>query len=103
MSNLDLRTIHWKRPRSLDGRRYPLFLREYEEFDEIILPIVAELRRATFNEIADRLDRKSAYSLSLWLMSAEWRGLIESRDPTEDGPMTWVPGPRASVVLGRAA
>jgi hypothetical protein len=103
MSNLDPRTIHWKRPRSLDGRRYPLFLREYEDFDGVILPVVAELQRATFNEIADRLDWKAAYSLSHWLMSAEWRGLIESRDPTQHGPMTWVLGPRAAIVLGRAA
>ena len=57
-----------------------------------------------FDEIADQFDDwKVLHALGLWLLSAEWRGLIESRDPTEDGPMTYVLGPRAAVVLGHAA
>jgi hypothetical protein len=103
MSNLDPRTINWKRPRTRDGRRYPLYLREFESFDAAILPVVAELQPATFDEIADRVDWEPAYALPYWLLSAQWRSLIEQRDPTERLPMTYVLGPRAAVRLAHAA
>jgi hypothetical protein len=105
MSNLDQRTLGWKRPRTLDGRRYPLHLREYEQFDDSILPVVAELEPATFDELIVRLDDpKARAALGGWLMSAGWRGLVDQdRNPRRRGPWTYVLGPRGRTGHPRAA
>ena len=104
MSNLDQRTLGWKRPRTLDGRRYPLHLRQYERFDEAILPLVAELQPATFDDLVARIDDPKARSvLGHWLMSAGWRGLVDQDRIPRRGPWTYVLGPRGRADDPRAA
>jgi hypothetical protein len=96
MSNVDPRTFGWKRPRTLDGRRYPLHLREYEQYDAVILAVLAELEPATFDDITARLeDPKACSALPGWLTSARWRGLIEvDRSTPRRIPWTYELGPR---------
>lgn len=104
MSNLDQSTLGWKRPKALDGRRYPRHLEQYERFDRVMLPLVAELQPATFDDLSVRLDDPKAQAgLSRWLTSAEWRGLVERRDPARHRPRTYVLGPRAAPRSTRAA
>jgi hypothetical protein len=105
MSNLDPRTLGWKRPRTLDGRRYPLHLREYERYDDVILPVIAELEPVTYDYIEARLDDpKVAAELSDWVTSAEWRGLVEvDRSTPRRIPWTYSIGPRGRMQHGRAA
>jgi hypothetical protein len=105
MSNLDPRTLGWKRPRTLDGRRYPLHLREFETYDDVILPVVAEIGPATYDDIEARLDdRKTSAALSGWVTSAQWRGLIEvDRSTPRRGPWTYSLGPRVRGRHTRAA
>jgi len=96
MSNLDPRTIGWKRPRTLDGRRYPLHLREFEAYDDVIVAVLGEIEPATFDDIVARLDdRKTSAALSGWITSARWRGLIEvDRSTPRRRPWTYSLGPR---------
>jgi hypothetical protein len=105
MSNLDPRTIDWKRPRTLDGRRYPLHLREFEAYDDVILAVVAELEPATYDDIEARLDDpKVAIALAGWVTSAEWRGLVEvDRSTPRCRPWTYSLGPRGRGNDARAA
>jgi hypothetical protein len=105
MSNLDPRTLAWKRPRTLDGRRYPLNLRVYEAYDDVILPVVAELEPATYDDIEAQLqDRKTSAALAGWVTSAQWRGLIEvDRSTPRRGPWTYSLGPRGRSERTRAA
>jgi hypothetical protein len=105
MSNLDPRTLGWKRPRTLDGRRYPLHLREFEAYDDVILAALAEVEPATFDDIVVRLDnRRASAALSGWLTSAQWRGLIEvDRSTPRRGPWTYALGPRGRDQHARAA
>lgn len=104
MSNLDQRTLGWKRPQTLDGRKYPLHLRQFEAYDDLILPLVAELEPATFDDLSIRIrDAKARAWLPYWLTSAEWRGLIERRDPSSRRPQTYVLGSRAAMRLPHAA
>lgn len=96
MSAVDPRTLHWKWPRTVDGRRYPPHLRVYEQFDAQLLPLLAQLGEATFDDLSIRVtDRRARAALPRWLTSAEWRGLVERRDPSRAAPRTYVLGPRA--------
>jgi hypothetical protein len=105
MSNLDERTLGWKRPRTLDGRRYPLHLREFEPYDTVILAVLAEIEPATYDDIEARLDNpKVAAELSGWVTSAEWRGLVEvDRSTPRRGPWTYSLGPRGGRQRTRVA
>lgn len=105
MSNLDQRTLGWKRPRTLDGRRYPLHLREFEAYDAVILTVLKEIEPATFDDIVARLDDpKACAALSGWVTSAQWRGLIEvDRSTPRRGPWTYELGPRGRSQRARAA
>jgi hypothetical protein len=105
MSNVDPRTLGWKRPRTLDGRRYPLHLREYEAYDTAILAVLAEIEPATYDDIEARLDdRKTSAALAGWVTSARWRGLIEvDRSTPRRGPWTYELGPRGRSQRALAA
>jgi hypothetical protein len=105
MSNLDPKTLGWRRPRTLDGRRYPLHLREFEQYDDLILPVVAELEPATYDDIVARIDHpKVAAAVSGWVTSARWRGLIEvDRSTPRRRPWTYSLGPRGRGLGARAA
>lgn len=105
MSNVDPRTFGWKRPRTLDGRRYPLHLREFEAYDTAILGILAEIEPATYDDIVARIeDRKVSAAVSGWITSARWRGLIEvDRSIPRRIPWTYSLGPRGRRRNARAA
>lgn len=105
MSNVDPRTFGWKRPRTLDGRRYPLHLREYEQYDDAILPVIAELEPVTYDYIEARLDDpKAAIALAGWVTSAEWRGLVDvDRSTPRRIPWTYSLGPCGRGQQTRAA
>jgi hypothetical protein len=104
MSPLDQRTLGWKSPKSLDGRKYPAHLRLYEQFDSVVLPVVAQLEPATFDDLSMRIeDPKARAALPRWLASAEWRSLVERHEPSARGPRTYVLGSRARVDPWRAA
>jgi len=95
MSPLDPSTLDSDTPRTLDGRGYPDHLRPYEQFDGDFLPIVAKLELATFDDLSLEVDDpRASASLPRWLASAEWRGLVERRDPSMNGPRSYVLGSR---------
>lgn len=105
MSNVDPRTFGWTRPRTLDGRRYPLHLRDFEAYDDVILAVLAEIEPATYDDIVARVDdAKARAAVSNWLTSARWRGLIEvDRSTPRRGPWTYALGPRGENRRTRAA
>jgi hypothetical protein len=81
-------------PKSPDGRTYPAHLRKYEGLDARMLPIVAELHRGTFDDIAVRIeDRAVRAQLPHWLASAQWRSLITRIRATR--PWSYELGPEA--------
>lgn len=58
---------------------------------------MAKLERATFDDLSLEVDDPRARaSLPRWLASAEWRGLVERRDPSMNGPRSYVLGSRGS-------
>lgn len=78
---LDPRTLDSGTPETLDKRKYPEHLRAYESLDAELLPIAAELREFTFDDLAARVaDPRVRAALPRWLASATWRGLIERTD-----------------------
>lgn len=90
MSPLDPATLDSPTPRTFDGRSYPEYLRRYEEYDSIFLPIVAAIEPATFDEIGFAVQGlKKRSVLPQWLSSAEWRGLVERRDTSNRAPRTY--------------
>lgn len=96
MTLLDPSTLDSPNPRTRDGRRYPEYLRAYEQYDPVLLPVLAETEPATFDQIGDAVGEAKARSvLPHWLSSAEWRGLVERRDPAKHLPRTYVLGQRA--------
>jgi hypothetical protein len=103
VSLIDPSTLGTPTPRSIDGRTYPDHLRQYERFDDELLPIVAKLQPATYDDIAIAVpNRRTRSYLILWIKSAEWRGLIE-RGTQKRGPYVWRLGPQASSHLPHAA
>jgi len=79
---LNLATLDSDTPRTTDGRAYPDHLRAYESLDADLLPLAALLGEFTYDDIALRVHSGKVRSvLPRWLASAEWRGLIERRDP----------------------
>lgn len=44
-------------------------------------------------------DPRARASLARWLASAEWRGLVERRDPSMQGPRSYVVGRRGRSQL----
>jgi hypothetical protein len=100
---IDPATLGTPTPRSLDGRLYPDFLRQYERLDDDLLPIVAQLQPSTLDDIELAVtDPLTAAYLDYWIMSAEWRGLVE-RGTQRRGPYVWRLGPQASPHLPQAA
>jgi hypothetical protein len=101
---LDQKTLTWKRPKALDGRSYPTYLRSYEVFDQTVLPVLAQHQPATFDDLSVHIDDpKARAALPRWLASAEWRSLVERHGPSKRGPRTYMLGQRAHVMSRRAA
>jgi hypothetical protein len=64
-------------------RTYPPHLRQFERYDEALLPLVDDAHALTLGEIAVLTgDRDLRNVLARWLTSAEWRGLV-SRNPAD--------------------
>jgi hypothetical protein len=104
VSPLDPSTFGTRSPRSLDGRSYPEHLRAYERFDDVLLPVVASHEPATFDDLSIAIDDpRLLASLSRWLTSAEWRGLIQRLDAAARAPRTYGLGPQAPAQLHHAA
>jgi hypothetical protein len=62
--------------------------------DATVLPIVAKVRRGTFDDIALRIkDPEVRAQLPRWLTSAQWRNLITMSKATK--PWTYQLGPDA--------
>lgn len=100
MSPLDPSTLDSDTPRTLDGRTYPDHLRLYEQLDADFLALVAKLEPTTFDDLSLEVDDSRARaSLPRWLASAEWRGLVERRDPSMNGPRSYVLGSRGRTQL----
>jgi hypothetical protein len=96
MSVLDPKSWETDTPRTLDGRAYPERLREYEQYDEQLLPHVQERRPIDFNGLLGAVgSQRLQAALYSWVHSAEWRGLIEPVPGAR--PPAWVLGP-----IGRA-
>jgi len=86
------------RPRSADGRPYPVHFRKVEKLDAEVLPVVAQVRRGTFDDIAVQIkDPVVRSQLVRWLASAEWRDLITCSKATR--PQTYQLGPEAQQYL----
>lgn len=104
VSPLDPSTFGTQSPRTLDGRSYPEHLRAYEGLDDALLPVVAQLEPATFDDLSIAIDEpRLRASLPRWLASAEWRGLIQRLDASMRGPRTYGLGPEGPAQLHRAA
>jgi hypothetical protein len=74
-------------PRTLDGREYPEHLRQFEQYDRELLPLVALLGLFEQHEFVSASGGPARQSETLrWLESAEWRGLIERRDESMASP-----------------
>ena len=89
MSAIDLGSLDSGVPTTTDGRRYPEHLRAYERYDEELLAVVERLGHPRMAEIAAATDVVVRFNVPRWLVSAEWRGLVERED--RDGrPRTYV-------------
>jgi hypothetical protein len=104
VSPLDPRTLGTDTPTTLDGRRYPEHLREFERYDGELLPLVQEGGAVTFDDLVTRIgDRKVRAILPRWIASAQWRGLIERHDGPGRKPWTYVLGPQGQSQTPHAA
>ena len=100
MTPLDPATLDSNTPRTLDGRSYPDHLRPYEQYDEQFLPLVAGQEPATFDDLSVSVgDPRLRSALPRWLASAEWRGLVERRDPSMAAPRMYALGVRGRAKL----
>jgi hypothetical protein len=101
---LDRSTLDSPTPRTHDGRSYPDHLRPYEAYDDQFLPLIGELEGVSASAISQAVaDRRLRSVLSRWMASAEWRGLIERRDPEGmAGPRNYVLGDRGRARLAKA-
>jgi hypothetical protein len=99
--------LNRKIPKSVDGRSYPKHLERYHAYDEQLLPLVARLAPATFDQLAVQVveldDRRALAALPHWLNSAEWRGLVvrASKDPR--ARRAYLLGPNAPEHVRHAA
>lgn len=104
MSTLGASTLGGEVPLSVDGRSYPEHLRAYHAYDDQLLPLVARLAPATFDELAAEIeDARVRSALPHWLNSAEWRGLVvrASKDPR--ARRAYLLGPNAPEHVRHAA
>jgi hypothetical protein len=100
---VDPSTLGTASPRTLDGRVYPDHLRAYEQLDDTLLPVVADLAPATFDDLSIAIEEAGARSaLPRWLASAEWRGLVERVDASMGAPRTYALGSQGIERLHRA-
>jgi hypothetical protein len=87
---IDPRTIGTATPTTEDGREYPKRLRAYEAFDGQLFPRLVELGEATPVQLAASVKDRRLQTVALqWLMSAEWRSLIERTDRDIRTPRTY--------------
>jgi hypothetical protein len=95
---LDQKTLNWRTPKAVDGRRYPPHLRSYEVFDAQLTPLVARMQPATFDDLSVHIeDPRALAALPRWLASAEWRSIVRRQSAQSRGRRTYVLGPRAKV------
>jgi hypothetical protein len=94
---LDRKSLDTGTPTTVDGRVYPERLREFERFDDQLLPFIRPYHAATVNELLRSVqDPKLRAVMPRWLSSAEWRGLVERRK--SEGPWAYVLGPKGRAV-----
>jgi hypothetical protein len=104
VSPIDPSTLGSDTPRTLDGREYPEHLRAYHRYDGVLLPLVASLAPATFDDLSLAIeDARVRAALPRWLASAEWRGLVERGDGTLGSSRAYLPGPEAHRYQSSAA
>jgi hypothetical protein len=104
MSPLATKAVARKVPKSVDGRSYPKHLARYHAYDEQLLPLLARLAPATFDDLAAEIDDPRVRAdLPLWLTSAEWRGLVVHDDMSTRLPRIFTLGPKARAQLVSAA
>jgi hypothetical protein len=85
---LDPSSLDSGTPRTLDGREYPEHLRQFEQYDGDLLPLVAGMGVFEQGEFVFSSGGRARQSETLgWLTSAEWRGLVERRAETMRDPM----------------
>lgn len=94
MSPVDVKTLRSHTPRTVDGRRYPDYLRPFETYDPQLLPLVREHADIDFDRLSVEVSDPQVRSvLPQWLASAEWRGLIERVEPIGRRPRRYRLGP----------
>jgi hypothetical protein len=104
VSQLATKAVARKVPKSVDGRSYPKHLERYHVYDERLLPLVARLAPATYDQLAVHVtDSRTLAALSRWLNSAEWRGPVvrASKDPR--ARRAYLLGPNAPQDVRHAA
>jgi hypothetical protein len=104
MSSLATKAVARKIPKSVDGRSYPKHLERYHAYDEQLLPLVARLAPATYDQLSVQVEgSRTLAALPHWLNSAEWRGLVlrASKDPHVR--RAYLLGPNAPEHVGHAA
>jgi len=104
MSPLATKALNGRVPKSVDGRSYPKHLARYHAYDEQLLPLLARLAPATFDDLAAEIeDPRVRAALGRWLTSAEWRGLLVHDDTSARLPRIFTLGPKAQAHLPSAA
>jgi hypothetical protein len=104
MSPLDTASLDTDTPQTTDGRQYPEHLRAYHKLDADLLPKLAEMAPATFDDLSIAVDDPQIRAaLPHWLASAQWRGLIARANTSAGSPRTYVLGPKAQTHLASAA
>ena len=104
MSPLSASTLGGEVPLSVDGRSYPEHLRAYHANDDQLLPLVARLAPATFDELAAKIeDSRVRSALPHWLSSAEWRGLVVRASKDVRSRRAYSLGPKAPEHVRHAA
>lgn len=103
MAVLDQKSLDTGTPRTTDGRTYPPHLRRYEPYDALLLHLLSTIQPATFDQLSVKVENPRARAvLSRWLASAEWRGLVERRSPSETSPLTFLLTDRGAARLATA-
>ena len=84
---IDPASLDTDTPYTLDGRKYPEYLRAYHGLDSTLLPLLDDIGPVTFDRLMARIeDPRTRAAAPRWLASAEWRGLVERQDAGMRGP-----------------